>query len=385
MEVWLHSLLFLISSSVCTAYRWSASSPADGTTFYACVGDTATFSWDYSLENNEVIYSLQWYFERSGRNSEIIATIIDRQFIVSSPTRQYLKFVSSAGLRLDLVSQDDFGKYYVRLDTVHNETLHSETRWVALLPPEAPNIKYQTLTARILPTATLVAGTWHGQLACGFFYAVGTAFTVVWKSPSNRIYNSNSYEDGEFLLTLNSPVEEGTYTCHLHNIDHTARCLEISSTLDFGGEVYVNADAVQYTISQTNCSQPQRLQDMTSAWELLMNHSSSGTIRLVNGDRPWKGRVEVFQNLIWGTVCDDNFTVSAAAVVCRMLGINVVTPAVHEASFYGQGSLPILLDDVICSGNESSLSECRHNPVGENDCNHQEDVGVDCIPSLTMT
>lgn len=95
------------------------------------------------------------------------------------------------------------------------------------------------------------------------------------QSPSNRIYNSNSYEDGEFLLTLNSPVEEGTYTCHLHNIDHTARCLEISSTLDFGGEVYVNADAVQYTISQTNCSQPQRLQDMTSAWELLMNHSKS--------------------------------------------------------------------------------------------------------------
>lgn len=71
----------------------------------------------------------------SGRNSEIIATIIDRQFIVSSPTRQYLKFVSSAGLRLDLVSQDDFGKYYVRLDTVHNGTLHTETRWVALLPP----------------------------------------------------------------------------------------------------------------------------------------------------------------------------------------------------------------------------------------------------------
>lgn len=55
----------------------------------------------------------------------------------------------------------------------------------------------------------------------------------------------------------------------------------------------------------------------------ILQTGSSGTIRLVNGDRPWKGRVEVFQNLIWGTVCDDNFTVSAAAVVCRMLGISV--------------------------------------------------------------
>lgn len=73
---------------------------------------------------------------------------------------------------------------------------------VLFLFSEAPNIKYQTLTARILPTATLVAGTWHGQLACGFFYAVGTAFTVVWKVTiiihhdieSNQLFDCLSFD-----------------------------------------------------------------------------------------------------------------------------------------------------------------------------------------------
>ncbi|NXG67986.1 C163A protein, partial [Baryphthengus martii] len=42
------------------------------------------------------------------------------------------------------------------------------------------------------------------------------------------------------------------------------------------------------------------------------------------------------------------------------------------------GSGPIWLDDIECHGNESTLSECKHEEWGQNDCRHGEDAGVTC-------
>ncbi|KAI8495113.1 hypothetical protein Bbelb_270990 [Branchiostoma belcheri] len=101
-------------------------------------------------------------------------------------------------------------------------------------------------------------------------------------------------------------------------------------------------------------------------------------IRLVGGSSSNEGRVEVFHNGQWGTVCDDNWGLNDAHVVCRQLGYPNATEARVRAAF-GQGSGPIWLDDVRCDGSETTITDCGHNGWGSHNCGHSEDAGVVCI------
>jgi len=100
-------------------------------------------------------------------------------------------------------------------------------------------------------------------------------------------------------------------------------------------------------------------------------------LRLAGGPSPREGRLEVYYNGTWGTVCDDDFDDATATVVCQMLGHESVGQFV--GSRYGAGSGPILLDDLRCSGTEANIGDCRHRGWGRHDCNHSEDASVSCL------
>ena len=102
-------------------------------------------------------------------------------------------------------------------------------------------------------------------------------------------------------------------------------------------------------------------------------------LRLVgNNSNSSAGRLELnYDGQGWGTVCDDLWDLADADVACRMLGFRSAISALGGA-YFGEGSGTIWLDDLLCSGNESSLLQCPHNGIRINNCQHSEDAGVVC-------
>ena len=106
--------------------------------------------------------------------------------------------------------------------------------------------------------------------------------------------------------------------------------------------------------------------------------NSAHQVRLVGGNGVNTGRIEVYYNNTWGTICYRGWDLNDAAVVCRQLGF----PGVISSSccaIFGQGTGPIWLDDVRCTGNETSLSSCPRGGWGDHTyCGHYQDAGVNC-------
>ena len=107
---------------------------------------------------------------------------------------------------------------------------------------------------------------------------------------------------------------------------------------------------------------------------------TSGSIRLVGGSNIYEGRVEVCSNFKWGTVCDDFWDTADAQVVCRQLGYSTYNATALSRAYFGEGTGSIHLDDVSCTGTESSLFSCSYN--SNHNCGHHEDAGVRCSNSF---
>ncbi|XP_068679351.1 uncharacterized protein [Montipora foliosa] len=122
------------------------------------------------------------------------------------------------------------------------------------------------------------------------------------------------------------------------------------------------------------------------------NHSEFlGTkvhIRLRSSSLAYAGRVEISKDgENWGTICDQDWDLNDALVICRQLTYSFAEAAVPMAGF-GKGSGSIFIRDIDCKGSESTILQCKHDSWESHDinksCDHSMDVGVLCSPPNKM-
>ena len=103
-------------------------------------------------------------------------------------------------------------------------------------------------------------------------------------------------------------------------------------------------------------------------------------LRLVGGSVPEEGRIEILHKGQWGTICDDNWDIEDATVACLELGYGPARKY-RGYSYYGGGTGPIWMEEIACTGKESSLADCRFPGWGIHRCSHDEDAGIVCSKS----
>uniref|UniRef100_A0A1X7U7E9 SRCR domain-containing protein n=1 Tax=Amphimedon queenslandica TaxID=400682 RepID=A0A1X7U7E9_AMPQE len=109
----------------------------------------------------------------------------------------------------------------------------------------------------------------------------------------------------------------------------------------------------------------------------IWNNPYSGQIRLQGGTYSSYGRLEVYCNGQWGTVCDDSFGPTDARVACRQLGYSDYYS--YSGNLAGSSSQPIWLDSVSCSSSYTCLATCESCPSSQyHNCRHSEDVALGC-------
>ncbi|XP_052772238.1 uncharacterized protein LOC128211461 isoform X1 [Mya arenaria] len=100
------------------------------------------------------------------------------------------------------------------------------------------------------------------------------------------------------------------------------------------------------------------------------------SVRLVDGDSVYEGRVEIEVDGTYGTICDSLFDLDDADVICKSYNQNYGAAYYFAGARHGEGTGPIHIDRLFCGETNTSLFQCPYHSVGF--CDHSRDVSVVC-------
>ncbi|KAK7446955.1 hypothetical protein BaRGS_00040234 [Batillaria attramentaria] len=189
-----------------------------------CVGMEARFPWNYSLPDGGHLVDLQWYFQPEGAVEEkpkIIAIQSAGTFIpnVHEPFAPHsMTFIENAGLKIDNVALNNSGRYYVKADVRVHETATSYISTGVFLevhdgPALVSGEDRLKVSYEVNTSSDANKNDSEVILKCGQFQTRGHPPASV--TPSKDTLNSTSFEDGYFILSLDSSAKAGNYTCSL--------------------------------------------------------------------------------------------------------------------------------------------------------------------------
>ena len=98
--------------------------------------------------------------------------------------------------------------------------------------------------------------------------------------------------------------------------------------------------------------------------------------RLVGGPSGREGVVQVYNNT-WGWICDQQWDVRDADVVCRMIGYTGASTVEDKKAPYNYSDY-IWMNNVQCKGSENSLFSCLYDEWGNHSCESGYKAGVAC-------
>ncbi|KAK7092517.1 uncharacterized protein [Littorina saxatilis] len=184
---------------------------------YSCNGKQVTFPWSFKTQSQERVVDIHWIFD-SEWGSQMVATMAHDNFLPTAPYGKRVRHVTNGGLLLRDVTTEDSGNLTIEVNVDTDGSFHSHQDSVFLQVGDGLMTQDHTLKASQDPVALWDNSTqrWTIRLTCGHFLFRGQPpVKVAWTNPELGTLPSSGYDNGDFYLTLRTPVAGGNYTCQV--------------------------------------------------------------------------------------------------------------------------------------------------------------------------